>query len=156
MLDQPNSFCQVKCAEWLPCAIPEHRCDKTCFPKHNHDKCLKKVPDKFLYCGHSVTRKCFEDVADLDCQVELQVRLPDCGHWMKKKCHQSDREVNSIQWGSTYLTSLLFGYLKHFKLSNVSYGILLVDQISLGLHSGQAYKWFGLYCETIQSGQVMF
>ena len=94
MLNNPNSFCRIKCGEWLlPCFKPEHRCERACYPKHTHNQCLKPVLDIFPDCGHSVTRKCFQDIEDVLCNVEVKTQLNVCGHWMNKKCHQSNREV---------------------------------------------------------------
>ncbi|KAE8749845.1 hypothetical protein FOCC_FOCC003313 [Frankliniella occidentalis] len=82
-LDQEHR--QYKCQE--PCAevvCPRgHQCQSRCF-----ELCPPcPVPKKEqLACGHSATMPCHRDPDDHDCQVQVQVQLPDCGHPLVVKC----------------------------------------------------------------------
>jgi hypothetical protein len=82
---------KVVCGTEMPCS--KHNCQRTCFPKHAHDKCTVIVPDVFPGCGHAVQRKCFQDIVDLECKVPTKIRMPRCGHIMEKVCSQSDYDV---------------------------------------------------------------
>ena len=87
----------------MPCGL--HRCKLTCFPKHSHKQCMMLVTDVFPGCGHTVHRKCFQDIQDLRCQVPVKIRMSMCGHTMDKICSQADYEVSLDSWAAVVAES---------------------------------------------------
>jgi hypothetical protein len=45
------------------------------------------VDDKFTKCGHSIKRRCWEDIGQLSCQTKVSFIHEKCGHSAKKKCY---------------------------------------------------------------------
>ena len=82
-IDSPGLICDLPCDEQLPCKL--HKCQKSCMPFHDHQKCTRPVPDKFPDCGHSVIRKCCEELRHLRCQTEIYFSFM-CKHLGMRKC----------------------------------------------------------------------
>ena len=87
IIKNPKLLCDRPCGELYSCKIPEHSCQKPCFPYHQHDQCSQKVLDKFPECGHTLRRKCVRDISEYHCKTEVSVEL-QCGHSARKECHQ--------------------------------------------------------------------
>ena len=68
-INSPDLICNLPCNEQLPCKL--HECQKSCMPFHDHQKCTLPVSDKFLDCGHDVSRKCCEELRHLRCLTEI-------------------------------------------------------------------------------------
>lgn len=83
----------VRCLESCPrplkgCTI--HPCPKVCGDACPM-KCLVKIPDVLLPCGHRQTLRCWQaqDLAQAPCQTVIQHTVDGCQHVIKIKCHQA-------------------------------------------------------------------
>ena len=84
-INSPDLICKLPCNEQLPCKL--HECQKSCMPFHDHQKCTRPVSDKFLDCGHNVSRKCCEELRHLRCLTEISFSFM-CKHSGMRKCSE--------------------------------------------------------------------
>ena len=86
-VDEPETFCKIRCNATMPCKITEHNCAKSCSPKHQHLKCDMMVDDIFPKCGHPIKHRCWEELSTLTCQMRVTFTHDRCGHTGSKKCY---------------------------------------------------------------------
>ena len=114
-----KDFCKKPCP--LPMDCTEHQCPRVCQPSHSHNKCRELVNFEFSKCGHSATKKCYQNESQLFCQkpcqqaascgehsclkrcqpehshdiceVEVNFKFSSCGHETTKKCYQLEKDL---------------------------------------------------------------
>ncbi|XP_076365925.1 NFX1-type zinc finger-containing protein 1-like [Tachypleus tridentatus] len=85
-----GSFCMSLCLQIMPCN--NHRCLQLCQPKHQHDKCKKKVSVK-LACGHTVKKECYISDTPHTCQQEVSFVFELCHHRGVRQCFEKIENV---------------------------------------------------------------
>ena len=88
-------WCKEICNKLFACGIEEHRCKRTCTPKHNDEKCMAEIPFSFISCGHDTMQNCFMSEADMKCPVEKTGKL-NCGHDKIASCHDWTYDKQSL------------------------------------------------------------
>ena len=92
VINNPKLLCNRQCGQLYSCEIPQHSCKKSCIPDHPHEICPEIVLDKFPICGHTLKRKCPEEISEYHCKTEVRVEL-SCGHGARKECHQRSCDI---------------------------------------------------------------
>ncbi|XP_037052517.1 NFX1-type zinc finger-containing protein 1-like isoform X2 [Bradysia coprophila] len=81
--DHLNYICTKVCAR---SCINDHSCKKK-HPCHEICDPCKISTKKTLDCGHDITVKCFENIANRRCEESCQREALSCGHKCLKKCN---------------------------------------------------------------------
>ena len=88
-----DTWCKATCDVEFECNIDDHRCKKSCTPRHDDSKCLSKVIFTFPSCNHTTTKECYVKEENMKCYVDVSFTFSSCSHSTTKKCFFKEKDM---------------------------------------------------------------